>query len=172
MKRVEWSYRGPWRTTMRPMSEPVGADVESLCGKCGDTWHVVVAKVGESIAKVQCKECGAYHRHRARGGERAPVKKRDKGRAPATQRTKAAAEIQRAEPLVAPDTSAPPRPYSIRDAYEPGQRIEHPTFGQGVVESVPEPGKMQVFFEGTRRILAQAKGGAGLEPPRHSFGDE
>ena len=37
----------------------VGADVEALCGKCGDVWHVVVAKVGDRVAKVQCKQCSA-----------------------------------------------------------------------------------------------------------------
>ena len=151
------------------MSEPVGADVESVCGKCGDTWHVVVAKVGEDIAKVQCKECGAYHRHRPPGGAPARRQKRARERAPATKRARASAEVKRPEPLVSPDTSAPPVPYSIRERYEPGQRISHPSFGEGVVESVPEPGKMQVFFAGTRRILAQAKSGPTLEPPRHSF---
>ncbi len=154
------------------MSEPVGADVESLCGKCGDTWHVVVAKVGDAIVKVQCKQCGGYHRHRPPGGakpaRRAPAAKR----ASAAERSKAAAEIQRAEPLVAADPSVPPKRYSIRETYAPGERIEHPTFGVGIVEAVPEPGKMQVFFDGTRRILAQAKAGPKLEPPKHSFGDE
>ena len=35
------------------MSYPVGADIEALCGKCGDTWHVVVALVNGKIAKVE-----------------------------------------------------------------------------------------------------------------------
>jgi hypothetical protein len=153
------------------MSEPVGADVESLCGKCGDTWHVVVAKMGDAIAKVQCKQCGGYHRHRPPGGAKPARRATASSRSPAAQRAKAAAESQRAEPLVSADTSQPPRPYSIREQYAPGQRIEHPTFGVGVVELVPEPGKMQVYFEGNRRILAQAKGGPKLEPPRHSFDD-
>lgn len=154
------------------MSEPVGADVESLCGKCGDTWHVVVAKMGDSIAKVQCKQCGGYHRHRPPGGQAPKRTARKSGRASAAQRAKATAEMQRAEPLVEVDASQPPRGYSIRERYEPGQRIAHPTFGEGVVESVPEPGKMQVYFDGTRRILAQAKSGPKLEPPRHSLGED
>ena len=37
------------------MSAAVGADVEALCSKCGDVWHVVVAKVGDQIVKVHCK---------------------------------------------------------------------------------------------------------------------
>src|SRR5665647_995831 len=46
------------------MSAGVGADVESLCSKCGDVWHVVVAKDGDKIVKVQCKQCSGYHRYR------------------------------------------------------------------------------------------------------------
>ena len=30
----------------------VGQDIESICGKCGDVWHVVVAMNGTAIAKV------------------------------------------------------------------------------------------------------------------------
>ena len=54
------------------MSAGVGADIESICSKCGDVWHVVVAKVGETVVKVQCKECGGYHRYRTAGGKAAP----------------------------------------------------------------------------------------------------
>ena len=46
------------------MTPAVGADIESLCSKCGDVWHVVVAKVGEEIVRVICKECGGQHRYR------------------------------------------------------------------------------------------------------------
>ena len=49
------------------MSVGVGQDIESICNKCGDVWHVVVAKVGDKIAKVQCKECNGYHRYRPSG---------------------------------------------------------------------------------------------------------
>ena len=32
------------------MTAAVGADVEALCSKCGDVWHVVVAKVNVQVA--------------------------------------------------------------------------------------------------------------------------
>ena len=56
------------------------------------------------------------------------------------------------------------RGYAPGEAYTPGDRINHPSFGLGVVESSPGPGKMQVFFPGGRRVLAQIKApGIGLE---------
>jgi hypothetical protein len=142
------------------MTAAVGADIESICSKCGDVWHVVVAKVGEKIAKVQCKQCHGFHRYKPPGGLPAPV--RTKAGAAAPRPRKAAAPEP--EPAVAADPSRPVRRYAPGDAYTAGDRINHPTFGQGVVESSPGPGKMQVFFPSGRRILAQAKApGSGLE---------
>src|SRR5215831_8256165 len=63
---------GTWYTNR--ISAGVGADVEALCSKCGDVWHVVVAKVGEAIVKVQCKQCGGYHRFKSPHG--APAEKK------------------------------------------------------------------------------------------------
>jgi hypothetical protein len=155
------------------MSAAVGADVEALCSKCGDVWHVVVAKVGAQIVKVQCKQCGGYHRYKSPHG--APKEKRQPsmfGEKPA--RAAAApsapkAPVERFEkPAVAADLSKPVRSYSAVLRYEVGERVEHVQFGQGVVE-VAEPGKVTVFFASGRRVLAQSKEGASsgkLERPK------
>ena len=49
----------------------VAADIESLCSKCGDVWHVVVAMDKGQVIKVQCKQCQGYHRYQAAQGRRA-----------------------------------------------------------------------------------------------------
>ena len=55
----------------------------------------------------------------------------------------------------------PVRPYRASEKFETGERVEHPSFGQGVVETA-EPGKITVFFASGRRVLVQSKeGGAG-----------
>ena len=151
------------------MSAAVGADIESICSKCGDVWHVVVAKVGEQIAKVQCKQCGGYHRFRPLGGGSGKTKTSTTTtrRAPAAKKEPT---LRISEPLVEADTSRPPRPYSVRELYKPGERIDHPTFGHGVVELIPEPGKMQVFFAEGRRVLATARPENTLSRPRGGFG--
>jgi DNA replicative helicase MCM subunit Mcm2 (Cdc46/Mcm family) len=135
------------------MSAGVGADVEALCSKCGDVWHVVVAKVGDQIAKVQCKECGAYHRYRSH------EKVSAKSRSTAAPRVRAQrAPVERFEkPSVAADLSRAVRPYSAVERYVVGDRIDHTVFGQGVVEASPEPGKVTVFFAVGRKVLVQAR---------------
>lgn len=145
------------------MSAAVGADVEALCAKCGDVWHVVFAKEGEKIVKVQCKQCMAYHRYKAPHGAPAAAKQPRALREPK-------APVERFEkPAVAANDKAAV-PYKASEKYEEGDRIIHPTFGDGVVEAM-ESGKITVFFPVGRKVLAAAKTsngelGGGLSKPR------
>jgi hypothetical protein len=148
------------------MTAAVGADVESMCSKCGDVWHVVVAKVGEQIVKVQCKQCGGYHRYKSPHG--APAEKK----LPAASRPvrEVKPPVERFEkPAVPADLTRPSRPYRASESFDAGERIEHPSFGQGVIE-LSEPGKITVFFGSGRRVLVQAKtaatGSGGLARPK------
>jgi hypothetical protein len=148
------------------MSGSVGADIEALCTKCGDVWHVVVAKVGADIVKVQCKQCGGYHRYRRPGAVAGARKPRAAAGAASTARANAgarassraaAARAAAAAAAFRPDLSAPSRPYRMSESFRPGEQITHPRFGVGLVEQSSEPGKMAVLFSDGRRILAQAK---------------
>ena len=135
------------------MSAGVGADVEALCSKCGDVWHVVVAKVGEQIVKVQCKQCSGYHRYKSPHG--APAEKKLPTATRPPRETKP--PVERFEkPAVSADLTRPSRPYRASETFEVGERVDHPSFGSGVVE-VSEPGKITVFFGSGRRVLVQAK---------------
>lgn len=150
------------------MAAGVGADVEALCSKCGDVWHVVVAKVGEQIAKVQCKQCGGYHRYKSPHGAPAEKKLPSANRAPKEPRASRDPVERFEKPAVAADLSKPSRPYRASEKFEVGERIDHPSFGQGVIE-LSEPGKVTVFFASGRRVLVQAKGDAatgGLTRPK------
>jgi hypothetical protein len=170
---------GPARYSARPMSPPVGADVESLCSKCGDVWHVIVAKVGDRIARVICKECNGQHAYRNPKGTTPPAK-----RAASTAKPRAARSEKVVErfptPAVAADLSREVRTYKATELFEVGDRVEHPTFGQGVVE-ISEPGKVTMFFAVGRKVLVQARNtpagalarprpfihaGPGLPPPK------
>lgn len=146
----------------------VGADIESLCSKCGDVWHVVVAKVGQDIVRVICKECGGQHRYRnpKKPDERARTSTGPRVARP-VRPTKIVERFER--PAVAADLDKPPRAYAASERYAIGERVEHPSFGQGVVESL-EPGKMTIFFAVGRKVLACAKveatGGGMLARPK------
>ena len=148
------------------MSTPgVGEDIEDICTRCGDTWHVVMAKVGERVAKVVCKLCGGQHNYR--GDQSAPAAgSGSSGNSWGRSRKR---RITRPNPLVPAvavfDPSKPPRAYTPREGYLPGERVTHATFGTGVVSGVPGPGKVEVHFPTGMRTLACAKAVSTLERP-------
>ncbi|MCH9680645.1 MAG: hypothetical protein K0V04_04355 [Deltaproteobacteria bacterium] len=148
------------------MQVAVGKDVEAVCRKCGEVWHVIVAvDTGGKITKVQCKQCAAYHRYRPPEGEDRVDAAAKKVRKTTTRKTttrkttkkKAAKKSAYSEPLVEPDLSRPIRLYKMTEVYTPGDRVDHPKFGEGVVEMSPGPGKVNVFFENGRKTLAHER---------------
>ncbi len=138
-----------------------GEDIEDVCSKCGDCWHVVMAKVGERIARVVCKRCGSQHAYRS-GATVEPTTAAAKKTV-----TRKKARPTNLEPPAPPkfDPSKAPRPYSIRDLYVAAERIEHPTFGTGIVTGSSGPGKVDVYFPTGMRTLACAKTLSILERP-------
>lgn len=142
----------------------VGEDIEALCGRCGQVWHVVMAKMGDRIAKVVCKRCGGHHQYRTENGT-AVGSASDAGRRVAPRRVRRSSAA--IAPLVVPafDPSKPPRPYSAKDSYGAGERVSHPMFGTGVVTAAPGPGKIEIAFPTGMRVLACAKATSTLERP-------
>ena len=150
-----------------------GQDIESICGKCGDVWHVVVAMVGNQVARVICKECGAEHRYRppkkakAAGAKAAAAK-------PASPRASSnnpsdppkAPRASRASkrpsdppgPKVAIDRSKPARTYRPFETFSAGESLQHLQFGVGVVEQT-DGTKCIVWFPGGRKTLVMGRSG-------------
>jgi hypothetical protein len=128
----------------------VGADIGSMCRKCGDVWHVVVAVVDGRIVKVECKQCGSRHRHRPPDGEAAIRPSGDSS----PRRTRAARP--RASAITA-DPDRPPRTYRPSEHYSAGDRVLHPRFGEGVVQATSGPTKVRVLFSDGEKTLVQAR---------------
>lgn len=55
--------------------------------------------------------------------------------------------------IIEADMSRPIRSYSLNDHFDPGDRIEHPTLGIGVVQGAAGPQKIRVLFDERRSIL-------------------
>lgn len=142
----------------------MGEDIDALCGRCGQVWHVVMAKVGEKIAKVVCKRCGGQHLYRT---DQVSDVGTSTGAAPheSSPRKTRARSVETPAPLPAFDPSKPPRPYSPGLSFATGERVQHPTFGCGVVTGSPGPGKVEIAFPAGRRVLASAKLASSLARP-------
>lgn len=125
----------------------VGADIKSICGKCGESWHVVIALADGRIARVECGDCGARHRHRPVGGA-------TRSRTAAKPRRAAA---RTAAPVVEADPSRPARPFRTTDTYEVGDRVVHASFGEGVVQTVRGATKVEVLFGAGAKTLVHGR---------------
>jgi hypothetical protein len=149
------------------MAPAVGQDIEALCGRCGQVWHVVMAMMGDRIAKVVCKRCGGHHRYRREGDseEAAAGGSREARRSGPTRRFARPTAPRTPVPLPTFDPNKPPRPYAAKDVYASGDRVSHPSFGTGVVTGAPAPGRVEIAFPSGARVLACAKAASTLERP-------
>ena len=127
----------------------VGQDVRALCGKCGETWHVVIALVDGRAAKVECGDCHAHHRYRVAGG--APARRVSGTRKASTRRKLETKDVVEADP------TKPVRVFQTTDSFEVGERLSHPTLGEGVVQALAGPTKIEVLFGAERKTLVHAR---------------
>ena len=130
----------------------VGSDLEAVCKKCGDVWHVVIAMADSQIAKVECRECGARHRYRGVKGEIGAVRGKPAARATSSR----ACSGKKKQPVRA-DESRPRRDFRMSDTYEVGDRILHASFGEGVVQEVAAPAKIVVLFDVGSKTLVHGR---------------
>ena len=59
--------------------------------------------------------------------------------------------------LVEADLDRPVRRYSIRDGYTPGDRIDHPKLGEGVVQELTGRDKIVVLFGNEKKLLVHGR---------------
>ena len=126
-----------------------GADIDNTCAKCGDGANVIVSITNGRIGKVECKQCNSQHRHRLTDAE--------KQMKPAKRASRKSAPPEPVGSLVEPDLSRPIRPYQISEVYAVGDRIDHQSFGTGIIERVMSPSKVQVYFSDGQKMLLQGR---------------
>jgi hypothetical protein len=105
--------------------------------------------IDANVMKVECKQCHNVHQHR--GKKVADPKK------PRATSSKKTARGAAARPHVEADLQKPIRKYVIGETFAPGERVDHATFGPGVVQHSPGPGKIEILFGDQIKLLSQAK---------------
>lgn len=153
-----------------------GGDCDAWCTKCKmDLAHTIVAMVAAKPVQVKCNTCGGFHKYRApasaaKGASATKAKSKAKSSA-------AKAKATRAEKLViaaADDANkrwveameaagaAAQKPYNIKQVYELGDVVAHPTFGPGVVLEQVAYNRIKTIFSKAERTLIMAHGS---QPP-------
>ena len=145
-------------------AEEVGAEIEAHCPspRCkADTTHTIVSMYEDEIRRVQCEVCGEVHAFRKPRGDGPDDAADTVKAAPLKKMTWEDAFARATEPDLGNC-----RPYSIRDTYELGDVVHHPTFDVGfVVELLPD-NKVDVVFRQTgSRILVHNRGDLAARMP-------
>jgi len=145
----------------------VASETIAYCTSCKiDLNHVIVAMKGDRIAKVQCLTCKKEHMYRAPKGSTDPHVALEKK---AAKRTKSASheddqgeahtstsiEVEW-EKLMHTHRDLPLKPYSTKGQFNLGDKLKHPTFGEGIVGKLIYPNKLEVIFQKDIKILIHA----------------
>ena len=119
----------------------VGGDIDSWCGRCGDTTtHSIVAMVGDDPKQVLCQVCGSRHTHRTTPARRAtasasaaPTEVDDTPRADPDAKRRAAVLRALGDEV---NAAAQVREFDPKERYKAGEIIVHPEYGRGKIENV------------------------------------
>ena len=128
-----------------------GGNVDSWCGKCKMMLaHTIEAMVGDKPARVHCNTCKAQHTYKAN-----PPKVAAAGGA--ARSTSAKPRTTKYQSLLKGKDMAVARAYSIKERYEAGDVLQHPTFGTGVATAVKDITKVEVLFESGPKVLVHGR---------------
>ncbi len=135
----------------------VASEALSYCTSCKmDLNHVIVAMKGDKIAKVQCLTCKKEHVYRAPKGPLEPqVAKTPKAKKTTEEPENHSIEIEW-EKLMSSHRDVPVKPYTTRGQFGLGDKLNHPTFGDGIVGKLIYPNKLEVIFRHDVKVLIHA----------------
>ncbi len=138
----------------------VGKEVLSYCNKCKLTLaHLIASMKSEAeIDKVVCKTCKSTHAFKD------PSVKKPKASVAKIVKTQGRSGSKKASEPVSvlwekalTAAKVQPQEYSIKVLFKSGDVINHPTFGQGVVERSIDNNKIEVLFKEDYKVLLHNK---------------
>lgn len=137
----------------RTPDSAVAQESLAYCTSCKmDLNHVIVAMKGDRIAKVQCLTCKKEHVYKAAKGVTTPKKAPKKKKSDSAESTHTSIEAEW-EKLMSQHRDMPMKAYSTKGAFLLGDKINHPTFGEGIVGKLIYPNKIEVIFRTDLKVL-------------------
>lgn len=121
-----------------------------------------MSMVGGLPSRVMCRTCKAEHNYKPKKGIKEPgaeasasvgVAKEKKVRVPKADKV-VPVEMEWMKQMNA--TSRPIRSYAANESFTTGDRVNHPSFGEGVVQKLVYPNKMEIIFRSDIKILVHA----------------
>jgi len=133
-----------------------GDEVDSRCTKCKLVLaHIVVAMVGDKIAKVQCSTCNGVHAYRPppSPSEATAQKRRAERKTTSQDPTGGRSSASEFDALTKGKDLSKAQKYSTKMQMAVDDAVDHPSFGLGIVTEIRENGKAHVAFKDGGRVL-------------------
>ena len=142
----------------------VGKELVSYCTRCKmDLGHTIVSMMGGVPARVICRTCKSEHNYKPKKGVKEPGSVAPSRGSPGT--SSRAPRESKAEKTVPVEVewmkqinanTKPSRTYAANESFNIGDRIAHPTFGEGVIQKLIFPNKVEVLFRMDLKTLIHA----------------
>jgi hypothetical protein len=140
----------------------VGKEVVCFCTKCKmDLGHTIVSMKGANPARVICRTCKSEHNYKMKKGVKEP------GSVAAGKGTPRAPRVpkEKVDPAVPIElewmkqmngSTRPSREYAANVSFGSGDKVAHASFGEGIIQRVIFPNKVEVLFRGDIKVLIHA----------------
>ncbi len=138
------------------MVNQVSEDIVAYCTRCKlDLAHVIVALDGKKVKKVLCKTCDKEHVYKApKKGKAPPKKKKTKAKAKAKPKKITISPLEEWEKAMELSKDAPISVYEQDGTFKEGDKVDHRSFGKGLITKLILPNKLEVIFEeGTKFMI-------------------
>ena len=139
----------------------VGKEVLSFCGKCKLTLaHIIASMKGPNeVDKVICKTCKGTHTFKDPSAKKTKPTiervARSQGKSSSSRKVSEPHSVIWERAIQSSKENA--QDYSIRVQFKTGDLINHPTFGQGIVERSIDSNKIEVIFRDDSKVLQHNK---------------
>lgn len=132
----------------------VGKELVCFCTRCKmDLGHTIVSMMGGMPARVICRTCKSEHNFKAKKGVKEPGTTTRAARESKAEKT-VPVEVEWLKQIHA--SSKPIKGYAADQAFQSGDRISHPTFGEGIIQKLIFPNKIEVLFRADLKTLIHA----------------
>lgn len=131
-----------------------GDTIEARCTKCrSNTKHIIMAISGPTPERVRCDLCDREHKYRPPTAAKAKPKTTTRRTTTRVKVDPREEERQQWQDLKLEEKPGKAEAYAMDATFKLKTRIDHPTFGIGIVVGVPGPRKIDVLFKEGKKML-------------------
>jgi hypothetical protein len=140
-----------------------GKELVCFCSRCKlDLAHTIMSMLNGSPARVICRTCKSEHNYKPKRGISEVGAPGTTVRKIPSTRTASSSSAEKAVPIELEwmqqinASTAAKKEYAANVAFQVKDRILHPTFGEGIVQKLLYPNKIEILFKMDLKILIHA----------------